>query len=284
VQGTTLAFSANSNPRSVQPQRSRIAMTSSADDSAATDQRAAFHGAKGIIFDIDGTLADSWKLGFDATQVVLIQNQIDPITPEVYHDYCIYATPERLARHAGLTPLDGAKFETVGQTLGNEFDSHYVGLVDTTTAGFFPGIRGLLQRIMDQDGVKLAALTNACVAYGYAVLQANLDERGYQKFGSIKGADNVPNPKPSPDGLFEVCKELGFSPSECIYIGDSPSDAGAAKNAGMPSIGVLWGSNGKEKLQKAPFDCLCESVEELGALLGYPVGEWVANDAPVSKK
>ena len=52
---------------------------------------------KGVLFDIDGTLADSWKLGFDATQVVLQNNGIAAITEEIYHDYTKYCTPDRLA-------------------------------------------------------------------------------------------------------------------------------------------------------------------------------------------
>jgi phosphoglycolate phosphatase-like HAD superfamily hydrolase len=51
------------------------------------------------------------------------------------------------------------------------------------------------------------------------------------------------------------------------YIGDSPSDAVAAKNAGMPAIAVLWGSHSEENLRKAPFDHFCQTVEELKLLL-----------------
>ena len=40
------------------------------------------HEASGVIFDIDGTLADSWKLGFDATQQVVPKNQNNPLITE----------------------------------------------------------------------------------------------------------------------------------------------------------------------------------------------------------
>lgn len=87
---------------------------------------------KGVLFDIDGTLADSWKLGFDATQVVLQKNGIAEITEEIYHDYTKYCTPDRLARHAGFVPEDGHVFFSVGQKLGREFDDLYVNLVSIT--------------------------------------------------------------------------------------------------------------------------------------------------------
>jgi HAD superfamily hydrolase (TIGR01549 family) len=221
---------------------------------------------KAVIFDVDGTLADSWRLGYDATVVVLKNNNVPEITEEIYHECTRYATPERLARHAGRVPGD-TDFEQVGQTLGDQFDNLYVGLVTTTTAGFYDGIAKLLEGI--PEDVKIGALTNACVRYAEAVLEVNGGVGS--RFGSIRGADNVPTPKPAPDGLFVVCNDLGVDPKDCVYIGDSPSDIFAAKNAGMIAIGVLWGSHPEESLRRAPFDHMCKTVEELKALLPIKV-------------
>ena len=221
--------------------------------------------AKGIIFDIDGTLCNSWKLGFDATAKILQENSIPPITEGLYHECTKYATPERLARHAGLNPGD-PEFVTVGNDLARQFDDLYVGLVTTETAGYFPGIDRLLRSI--PSDMMLGALTNACVDYAVAVLRTNSETDGtFHRFRSIRGADNVPAPKPAPDGLYEVCKDLGLSPKDCIYVGDSPSDAVAAEAAGMSSIGVLWGSHKEDSLKKAPFSAFCSSVDELESLL-----------------
>lgn len=227
---------------------------------------------KGVIFDIDGTLADSWKLGFDATAVILDKNGIEPITEEIYHQCTKYATPERLARHAGVEP-GSEDFIATGARLAEEFDELYVGLVSVETAGFFPGIETLLRSIPQE--VKVGALTNAAVRYAHAVLESNCPtsssngKRGeiYERFHSIRGADNVPKPKPAPDGLFQVCDDLGLEPEDCVYIGDSPSDGVAAHAAGMPSIAVLWGSHPEESLRKAPFSHFCRTSEELAQLL-----------------
>jgi len=259
--------------------------------------------AKGVIFDIDGTLADSWKLGFDATQVVLKNNDISPITEDLYHECTKYSTPERLARHAGLLPeRDREEFLRKGKSLAAEFDQLYVGLISLETTAFYDGIQALILglpscRGIDGDsssgernlagdregGVKIAALTNACVAYAHAVLKVNCpvfakttssevinadgDEGVYGRFESIHGADTVPKPKPYPDGLYRCCKDIGISAEKCVYIGDSPSDAVAAKEAGMLAIGVSWGSHSKEVVMSAPFDFVCESVDELRQLL-----------------
>lgn len=260
LQSVTSATRASSRVRSGGGNRStRMSMTMTESTHAPSH---IFANAKAILFDVDGTLANSWRLGYDATVVVLKNNHVEEITEDIYHECTKYATPERLARHAGYVPGD-ADFERVGQQLGEEFDALYVGLVTTKTAGFYNGITELLEGIPDY--VKLGALTNACVKYAEAVLDVN--GSAGSRFGSIRGADNVPAPKPSPDGLLVVCNDLGVDPKDCVYIGDSPSDIFAAKNAGMPAIGVLWGSHPEKSLQKAPFNYLCKTVEELKALL-----------------
>lgn len=231
---------------------------------AQFDDQMVYKDLKGLIFDIDGTLADSWKLGFDATQAVLEKNGVDTISEEEYHQGTRYCTPERLARHTGLEP-SAKDFDEVGQRLGDEFDNLYVDLVSMKTAGFYPGISELLQAL--PNTVTLGALTNACVAYAHAVFKVNAEGETSADFKSIHGADDVPAPKPSAEGLWLVCKELGLKPEECAYVGDSPSDALAAKNAGMPAIGVLWGSHSEESLKNAPFDHLCSTVDELRMLL-----------------
>ena len=213
---------------------------------------------RGVLFDIDGTLANSWKLGFDATQEVLKRNNIELITEHTYHECTRYTTPHRLALHAGLK--EGTEeFQVVGNALAAEFDDLYVKLVDTETAGLYEGIKELLLENIPEN-IKVGALTNACVAYAHAVLREN---DVTSRFSTIHGADTVPAAKPKGDGLLLCCKEIGLDPSECIYIGDSPSDGFAAADAGMPFLGVLWGSHKEESLSKAPNERLCATVQEL---------------------
>lgn len=189
---------------------------------------------------------------------------------------------------------DGINCDLLGKQLGLEFDELYIGMVSTTTAGFFPGTLELLKKIASSStirgkNIQLGALTNASVAYAYAVFRVNLESEDYEvdgqkkqlpssnaipphqhllRFRSIHGADTVPRPKPEPDGLLLVCKELGVDPNEAVYIGDSPSDAVAASSAGMKSIGCTWGSHPRENLEKAPFCKLCDTLDELTNELG----------------
>lgn len=275
--------------------------TSSSEASTATaSSRGADDGIRGVVFDIDGTLADSWNLGFQATLTVLTEYHNGknedvltpatyPLTSEEYHYGCRYTTPERLARHVGLEP-GHPSFEEVGEALGKQFDDYYVQLVDEKTAGFYDGIGDLLIRLHsgslvgsngsgdenNPSSIKLGALTNACVEYAHAVLKANcpqylaphntVKEDGiYHRFSSIHGANSVPRPKPFGDGIIQCCSEMNLHPSQVIYVGDSPTDAKAAVDAKCrAAIGVLWGSNDEDCMSKEEgFKILCRDVESL---------------------
>lgn len=218
----------------------------------------------GVVFDIDGTLADSFRLGFDATNVVLERNAFPPISEADYHDNCIYVTPERMARHAV-----GEHNEDVGRRLGAEFDKEYIALVSTETVGFYAGLRPLLERLRD-GGAVLGALTNAAVAYAEAVLLVN-NARG--AFESVHGADSVEHAKPFPEGCLRVASDLGLDPKDCVYIGDAPTDGAAARAAGYgAAIGCSYGSHAASKLEASGhFDVIVPDIRGLEEAL-FPDG------------
>lgn len=217
---------------------------------------------------VDGTLVESTKLAFDATNEVLMAQGKEEITVDEYKVGCRYTTPERFNYHMGLETGSAE-----GARLGDIFDETYVKRVSKETAGLFEGIERLL-RSLALAGHPQGALSNACGAYVRAVVTANeLDEVPGQRMALFKtalGADEVPAAKPAADGLLLCCDQLKVVPSSSVYVGDSPSDGKAARAAGMLSIGVLWGANGEAAL-KEHFDVLCEDVpsliKELRALL-----------------
>jgi phosphoglycolate phosphatase len=220
-----------------------------------------------VLWDVDGTLVESTKLAFDATNEVLVGAGQQPVTLDDYKVGCRYTTPERFNFHLGLETgdLQGAK-------LGQIFDSTYVARVSPETAGLFNGLEPLL-RSLSMNGHPQGALSNACGEYVRAVMAANLlDEVPGQRLAVMKvakGADEVPAAKPQPDGLIACCGELGVEPTDAIYVGDSPSDGKAAAAAGMRSIGVLWGAAARDKLE-GNFDVLADDVPGLTrALQGF---------------
>ena len=215
---------------------------------------------RGVLWDVDGTLSDSSTLGYTSTMKVLQNYGNIRITEEEYHDGTRYTTPHRFAWHVTGDPED-----SIGEILGKQFDELYVDLVSTETAGLYPGIRELLTSFCKNHGeyMQMGALSNACGNYVRAVLKANQIDLLFQV---QLGADEVPAPKPQPDGLQQCCKSLNLNPCQCVYIGDSPTDGLAATAAGMFAIGVSWGSHPIAKL-KETFPIVVDTVHDLNAEL-----------------
>jgi len=224
------------------------------DDSAESIPAMDWSQVKAVLWDVDGTLVDSTDLAWTSTNKVLEKNGFDTVSMAEYKEATRLTTPARLAFHAKKDEKD-----PVGDTLAEQFDGLYVGLVSPSTVPFFTGVDSLLGEL-HAEGVPVGALSNACGAYVRAVLSTHgLSEQ----FCCQLGADDVSEAKPAPGGLLQCCKDMGLEPGKaCIYVGDSPGDGKAAKAAGLYGIGVRWGA-GSEDALLAAFDEVVSTPDEL---------------------
>jgi len=83
------------------------------------------HLSAGILFDVDGTLSDSFKLGFDSTNAVLKRNGIEEISAESYHQGTRFTTPMRLAWHVTGDPNNPIGEDLVSLSHSCFLRSHY---------------------------------------------------------------------------------------------------------------------------------------------------------------
>lgn len=214
-------------------------------------------GLRAVIWDVDGTLVESTRLGFEGTNAVLRANGHPEVTQAQYKEGSKYPTPQRFGFHISGEPSDPA-----GPGLGQQFDDLYVGQVSPDTVPFFDGMQELL-RDLRAAGCRFGAVSNACTAYVRAVVGTHGMEADFEQ---QLGADDVPAGKPSPTGLLQCCKAMGLSPADCVYVGDAPTDGQAARNAGMRGVGVTWGSHKREVLEGA-FDEVVDAIGELRVAL-----------------
>ncbi len=82
-------------------------------------------------------------------------------------------------------------------------------------------------------------------------------------FDWIQGTDSGLRYKPAPDILFKTLKELGRGPGTAVYIGDSPHDMQAARNAAMMSAGAIYGFSNFEELAEHSPHWILDSFEDL---------------------
>lgn len=83
---------------------------------------------------------------------------------------------------------------------------------------------------------------------------------------AVGAKEGVPS-KPDPEMVFSAMKEIGAEKEACIFVGDSDTDILTAENAGLKSIGVLWGFRDRNVLEKAKADFIISSPEEIIAIV-----------------
>jgi phosphoglycolate phosphatase len=73
--------------------------------------------------------------------------------------------------------------------------------------------------------------------------------------------------KPDPRILYDILEETGCEPSETMHVGDTATDMQLAYNAGVSSVGVLWGYRPLEELQAAGAEHIIRRPDELLELI-----------------
>ncbi|MFO7604173.1 MAG: phosphoglycolate phosphatase [Gammaproteobacteria bacterium] len=186
---------------------------------------------KTVLFDLDGTLADTAPDLADALNRVLRDNQRPPLS---------FATIRPWVSHGGQVMIKNA-FELEEDapqfaSLRRQFlDSYTANIARKTT--LFPGMPAVLDGI-EQRGFNWGVVTNK-PAWLTEPLMAALDLHR-RSVCTISG-DTLAERKPHPAPLLHACKLAGSRPDECLYIGDAERDIIAGRQARMKTLVALFG-------------------------------------------
>ena len=207
---------------------------------------------RGVIFDLDGTLADT----------------LDDITDSLNaaFDACGYAplTPGKARQLIGSglsTLLHRASNESDPQRL-DELVHHYrqdyrERLLARTR--LYDGISDLLD-VLTARGTIMAVLSNKPDEFTVPICTAVLRRWSFLRFqGSI---NDIPR-KPDPTLALRLCKDMGLLPGDVVFVGDSDADVGTARNAGMIAVGVTWGFRDRAHLVEAAPDVVVDTPAQL---------------------
>lgn len=204
-----------------------------------------------VIFDFDGTLADSgdWFVSIVDTLAERFKfRSVDAEEVEMLRG----RTSSEVIRYLGIPRW---KLPAIGRYV------HALLAQQTDRIALFDGIGEVLRELTAQ-GVRIALVTSNAEHNARAILgpaNAALIERfecGASLFGKARR-------------YRRVLRKTGMAAAEVISIGDETRDVAAARKVGIPAGAVLWGYANRDALTQAQPDFLFERPEEvLGLVLG----------------
>jgi phosphoglycolate phosphatase len=213
---------------------------------------------KGIIFDLDGTLADTLEDIAGSVNRVL---QLHGFPVHAMDDYKLLVGRglDNLIREA--LPQDSRLPEVVSACLAEMMADYEVHCLDKTC--LYQGIPEMLQDLSGRE-IKLAIFSNKAEPLTRKIVDQLM---GNIPFKKVVGAHEGFPKKPDPAGALHICGMLGISPGNMIYMGDSDVDMITATRAGMFAVGVLWGFRSGEELRANGAEVLLSSPAGLLKLL-----------------
>jgi len=192
---------------------------------------------KAIIFDVDGTLADTEDAHRIAFNKAFAENNLDwHWTPELY-DKLLKVTggKERIKYFVSdfLTGYDKPEnFEDLVKHLHKVKTAHYTSMMRAGSVPLRPGIKQLIEET-HATGIKLAIATTTSPENVSALLEVALGQDWQKYFDSVGCGDIVPQKKPAPDIYNWVLDELKLAPQDCIALEDSRNGLLSAMAAGI---------------------------------------------------
>jgi N-acetyl-D-muramate 6-phosphate phosphatase len=188
-----------------------------------------------VLFDLDGTLADSAGDLAGAVNRIRHERGLQPVPVEVLRPHASAGARGLLGAGMGITP-EHAEYSS----LRDRFLAYYASGLAVTTE-LFDGVAALLDAI-EQRGLRWGIVTNKAQRFTAPVVDAlGLASRA----GAVVSGDTTAHPKPHPAPLLHAAKLLDVAAARCVYVGDDLRDVVAGNAAGMPTIVAEYGYLGE---------------------------------------
>ncbi len=217
---------------------------------------------KAIIFDMDGTLFNSFSVSYDAIregyELFWKEIGVDGPTPSWQEVKRLIGLPTHEFYPAALPEEHRDKWGIL---------SRYVGRAERRRLAegegrTFDGVHEALAELQER-GFVLGCLSNASRRYFDAVMDECNLRKYFRKLRHIGEFYNIQKS----DVLREWSAEFGGS-GHLLYVGDRRGDIEAAHDAGVRAVGVTWGYGVPEELAGA--EAVIDSMTELPDLVGLP--------------
>jgi phosphoglycolate phosphatase len=204
---------------------------------------------RAVLYDFDGTLADSFGAITASTNHVRQLHGFPILTEETVREYVGLGLPNLMQ-----TLVPGVDIEQAVQ----EYRAHHGSVLQTGTK-LLPGVLHTLQTL-HQRGIPQAVCSNKRVEFTKQLVR-EMDLSQY--FCEVIGPEDVGHPKPHPAMLLEAVNRLKISVSEAVYIGDMSIDVETAKAAKMQVWIVPDGAKGQYSAEAAGPDRMLKTFTEI---------------------
>ena len=209
-----------------------------------------------VIFDLDGTLADTLDDIAAAMNAVLGRRGLPVHEPAAYR--LMIGLGLRNLVHEAL-PVARRDDETIAACLDEMTAQYRRHLLDHTR--LYDGVAELVARLRDEE-LGLAVLSNKADDLTQRIVAA-LFAPG--TFDVVLGARPELPRKPDPAAALRVAGRLGVAPTRIAYLGDSAVDMRTAVAAGMIAVGVTWGLRDRAELEAGGAQLLLDHPLDLVA-------------------
>lgn len=185
---------------------------------------------RAILFDLDGTLADTAPDLAAAVNFLRSERGLAPTPYALLRPTASAGARGMIGAAFGLTPADAGYEELRLQW----FDRYQSAMAVHST--LFGGVTELLAGIA-AAGMAWGIVTNKPARFTDPLVP----QIGLAHAGCVISGDTTAHAKPHPAPLLEGARRLGMAPEQCWYVGDDLRDIEAGRAAGMVTVACAWG-------------------------------------------
>lgn len=213
---------------------------------------------KTVLFDLDGTLADTAPDLGGALNMLRTELGLPPVAMQQLRPYTSQGVRGLLKAGFGISS-DHPDYDRFSKRFLDLYEANLC--VETR---LFDGMEALLNEI-ETRGMRWGIVTNKRARFTKPLVAAlGLAHRA----ATVVSGDTTSESKPSPLPLLHACQESASAPAETLYVGDDRRDVDAGKAAGMGTVAVTFGYLGDGgPVESWGADCIAHTTDELASYI-----------------
>ncbi|MBI3345694.1 MAG: HAD-IA family hydrolase [Burkholderiales bacterium] len=217
-----------------------------------------------LIFDVDGTLADTEEAHRVAFNLAFERHRLGWSWSRAEYRHLLEVTggKERIASYIdalAVSTAERARLRGLVPTLHAEKTRFYTAAVQEGSVALREGVARLIHEALDA-GCRLAIASTTTAANIHALLASTLGPRGLDLFSVIACGDQVRAKKPAPDIYRLALATLGLQPEQAVALEDSVNGLRSSTGAGLWTLvtPTFWTEGGDFRAAGLVLPGLCE--------------------------